>query len=170
MAVGAVRGKPEVVRDRLATASADDPVTAEGTPGLAAPGEMSSKALVGLVILAMGVVVALIGGTLRAGLHNPGGVDETGTPSSSTTQPVKAQVPPPAPAPAPAPAAPVQMPAPAPQTEQYVAPPAPVEATTESAAAPPPPPAPAPPALPDILAPILPFLLPPPPPPPPPAP
>ncbi|WP_040805324.1 hypothetical protein [Nocardia concava] len=163
MAVGAVREKPEVAREQPATPSAD------GTPGLAAPGEMSPKVLVGLVVLSAGVVFALIGGTLRAGLVNPGGGDEPGKPSSSTTQPVNAKPPAPTPAPPPAPAAPVQMPAPAPETQQYVAPaPAPApDPTTESAAAPPPPPAPAPPALPDILAPILPFLLPPPPPPPP---
>lgn len=162
MAVGAVREKPDVAREQPATPSAD------GTPGLAAPGEMSPKVLIGLIVLSVGVVFALIGGTLRAGLVNPGGGDEPGKPSSSTTQPVNAKPPAPAPAPPPAPAAPVQMPAPAPQTQQYVAPPPAPDPTTESAVAPPPPPpAPAPPSLPDILAPILPFLLPPPPPPPP---
>ncbi|MVU75667.1 hypothetical protein GPX89_00220 [Nocardia sp. ET3-3] len=160
MTVGAVREKPDAAREAVTSPP-------EGTPGLAAPGEMSPKVLAGLVIVSMGVVVALIGGALREGLNNPVAVEETGTPSASTTQPVKAP-PPPAPAPAPAPAAPVQMPAPAPQTQQYVAPAAPVEVAPETAAAPPPPPpAPAPPSLPDILAPILPFLLPPPPPPPP---
>ncbi|GAB2564316.1 hypothetical protein [Nocardia heshunensis] len=165
MTVGAVREKPDAAREQPAAESVD------GTPGLAAPGEMSSKVLAGLVILSMGVVFALIGGTLRAGLENPGGAEETGTPSSSTTQPVNAQPPAPAPAPPPpAPAAPVQLPAPAPapQTQQYVPAPAQVEVAPETAAAPPaPPPPPAPPSLPDILAPILPFLLPPPPPPPP---
>lgn len=162
MTVGAVREKPDAAREQPAVPSAD------GTPGLTAPGEMSPKVLAGLVILSMGVVFALIGGALRAGLDSPGGTEETGTPSSSTTQPVNAQPPAPAPAPPPpAPAAPVQMPAPAPQSQQYV-PPAQVEVAPETAAAPPPPPpAPAPPSLPDILAPILPFLLPPPPPPPP---
>src|SRR5690242_4089284 len=99
---------------------------------------MSPKVLVGLVVLSMGVVVALIGGLLREGLNAPGGAEETGTPATSTTQPVNAQAPKaapspaaPAPAPAPAPAAPAQLPAPAPapapgpQTQQYVAPAAP---------------------------------------------
>ncbi|WP_369639152.1 hypothetical protein, partial [Nocardia sp. JMUB6875] len=87
MAVGAVREKPDVVREQPATPSAD------GTPGLVAPGEMSPKVFLGLVVLSVGVVFALIGGSLRAGLVNPGGGDETRVPSSSTTRPVDAKPP-----------------------------------------------------------------------------
>ncbi|MEC3920622.1 hypothetical protein [Nocardia sp. CDC160] len=159
----AVRARPHTVRERPAARPSD------GTPGLTAAGEMSPRVLVVLLVLSLGVVAALIGGTLREGLNNPGGGVQTGTPHPSTTQPVNAQPPKPAPAPPPPAAPPVQMPGAAPQTDQYVAP-APAVVTPESAAAPPAPAPAAPPPLPDILAPILPFLLPPPPPPPPPGP
>ncbi|MFE4457303.1 hypothetical protein ACFROC_08085 [Nocardia tengchongensis] len=184
--MGAVQDRPEVADEGSAAGS-------EGTPGLSAPGAMSPKMLAALIVVSVGMVVALIGGTLREGWNSRGGPDAPAGPAPSTThQPVDAtspspahspaSAPPPGPAPAPGPAAPpppppapvAQNPAPAPQTEQYV-PPAPAPAPVEVAPAPAPVPAPAPepapapappPALPDILAPILPFLVPPPPPPP----
>ncbi|MGV9832619.1 hypothetical protein ACWDUL_00205 [Nocardia niigatensis] len=183
MAVGAVRERPDAAGEGPVVASSD------GVPGLSATGEMPPKVLAGLLILSLSVIVALIGGTLWAGLDRPGGADTPDTPpastsavpesvnaqpqkpSSSALSPAAPAPPPPAPAAAqnPSPAAPA--PAPAPQTQQYVPPPAPVEVAPDPPAPAPapapaaPPPAPAP-ALPDILAPILPFLVPPPPPPP----
>lgn len=159
LALGAVREKP-------AADKTDD------TPGVMASGEMSPRVLVVLLVLSFGLVFALIGGPLKAGLHRPA-ADTSGpvttTPgTSSSQQPVNAAPPPPAAAPPPPPPAPVEaaptpVPAYTPQSQPVDI--APVEAPPE-----PPPPAPAappPPPIPDILAPLIPFLIPPPPPPPP---
>ncbi|MFD7842627.1 hypothetical protein ACFV4K_06790 [Nocardia sp. NPDC059764] len=177
MTVGAVHERPEEA----------DEASASGTPGLSAPGAMSPKMLAGLVVLSLSMVIALIGGALREGWNSRGGPEAPAGPAPTTSQqpvdattspvPAPASAPPPGPTPAPGPAAPpppppapvAQNPAPAPQTEHYVPPPPPVEVAPAPAPAPEPAPAPAPPppppALPDILAPILPFLVPPPPPP-----
>ncbi|MEU1432256.1 hypothetical protein ABZ412_34840 [Nocardia sp. NPDC005746] len=130
MTVGAVHERPEVA----------DEASAAGTPGLSAPGAMSPKMLAWLVVLSVGMVVALIGGTLREGLNSGGGPEAPAGPPPSTSQqplgattspvPAPASAPPPGPAPAPGPAAPppppapvAQNPSPAPQTERYVPPP-----------------------------------------------
>ncbi|MFC9999009.1 hypothetical protein [Nocardia sp. NPDC127526] len=150
MALGAVQDKPAAARG-------------EGTPGVSAPGEMSPKVLVLLIGLSFCLVFGLIGGSLREGFgaSTEGAVETTtSAPGSSTTNPAGSPLPPPPPPP---PAAPVEAP-PAPQPEVYEAE---VVAPAPAPEPPPPQPAPAAPSVPDILAPILPFLFPPPPPPPP---
>lgn len=52
MALGTVHEKP--------AASADD-----GTPGVVETGEMSTRTLLLMIVLSLGVVLALVGGSLR---------------------------------------------------------------------------------------------------------
>ncbi|MFB8009658.1 hypothetical protein [Nocardia sp. NPDC056000] len=165
MSLGAVREKPQVSDD-------------DGTPGVVESGEMSARTLVLMIVLSLGVVLALVGGSVRSSFGGWGeSSDDPAAPVTSSTQQPASAGPAPAPAPAPAPPPPAPAPepapapAPAPAPETYYAP-APVAPAPAPEPAPPPAPAPPPPApvIPDILAPILPFLLPPPPPPPPPAP
>lgn len=162
---------PGAVREDTAVREHPAVTADEGTPGLITSGEMSPRMLALLVLLSLGVVVALTGSHLRDGFS--WGTEPSKAPATGTRQPANADSAKPAAPPRPAPAAPAvpppPPPAPAPQTQDYA--PAPVEAQPDTPASaapmvPPPPPAP----IPDILAPILPWLMPPPPPPPPPSP
>ncbi|MET9493025.1 hypothetical protein, partial [Nocardia sp. NPDC006630] len=85
MALGAVRERP---------AATDN----DGTPGVVETGEMSARTLVLMLVLSLGMVFLLVGGSLRAGLGGSGdGADTPATPGSSSKQhPASAGPPPPA--------------------------------------------------------------------------
>ncbi|MFI1917507.1 hypothetical protein [Nocardia sp. NPDC020380] len=161
---------PGAVREDTAVREHPAVTAEEGTPGLITPGEMSARVLVVLLVLSFGLVFALTAGHLRDGFS--WGNEPSKAPAPSTQQPVNAASSPAAPPPPPAApvAPPPPPPAPAPQTQDYVPSQVDVQPDTQAPAAPVPPPPPPAPPIPDILAPILPWLMPPPPPPPPPAP
>ncbi|WP_194853189.1 hypothetical protein, partial [Nocardia sp. SYP-A9097] len=148
MTLGTVREQPAVSED-------------DGIPGVLENGEMSARTLALMIVLSLGVVLALVGGSLRNSFTGTGETsDKPATPATtSTQQPASAGPPPPAPAPeavppppppAPEPVAPAPAPAPVPQTYYAPAPVEPAPAPEPPAPHAPPPPPPAP-VIPDIL-------------------
>ncbi|MCU1646545.1 MAG: hypothetical protein JWN03_6820, partial [Nocardia sp.] len=101
MAPGAVREKPPATDE-------------DGTPGVVETGVMSARTLVLMLVLSLGLVYLLVGGSLRAGFGGSGdGADSPVTPGSTSKQQPASAGPPPPPAPAPA-VAPPPPPAPEP--------------------------------------------------------